>query len=180
MRDTFTHHSYLLCFSFCFYFKFLLVFREKCYSARGTICSAVGGPANSLLTVSSDTTFTVLIIATSSTILSGRRRWSGTAPDRTANANSTRIAKPGLPATLKCSEWPLRSSVLPHRSNKFTLANCWRRINSRVKIDSSFCASKRRAKASAVLEWNGRQSISSLRSTIKPTFNPCFRRLTNS
>lgn len=160
---------------FCFVFFFT---REKCYSALGTICSAAGGPANSLLLVSSDTTFTVLIIATFSTTLSGRRRWSGMEPDRVANANSTRTAKLGHPATPKSSEWPLRSSAVRQRnsSSKFTLANCWPRTNSRVKIDSSSCASKPPAKASAVHEWNERQSTSSPRNIIKPIFSPFFER----
>ena len=139
--------------------------RVRCYSARGTICSAAGGPANLLPLDSSssssrDTTFTVSTIATSSTTLSGHRRWSGTEPDPAVNANSILIAMRGRPAMPRHSEWPPRSSH--HRINNSNsrpttttlaaaAANCWRRTSFRVRIDSSFCALKPLAKVSPLV-----------------------------
>ena len=147
---------------------FVLWRREKCYSAHGTTCTAAGGQANSLPLIS--TTSTVSTTATSSTTLSGRRRWSGTEPDRTASANWTLTATPGLPAIQRASELPPR-----WWDRHPNTADSCRRKSFRARTDLSSCASKPPAKVLDLASSATRSNTSSPKSITKLIFNPFIR-----
>lgn len=131
-------------------------------------CSRPDDRANSPLPAI--TTFSVSTTGTSSTTSFGRRKSSGTDRVRAASEIQTLIATLGLRAMPNRSAWPLHSL---ERRNR--LAVCSAKRSSHVKIASSCCASKPRAKV-AVDAIKGALSItSSPRSTTKLISNLYFR-----